>query len=173
MKIAESLGKDDFTLSDGWLSRWKERNHIKFCKSYGEKNSADLTSDNEWIQNILPSLFQEYHADDIYNADETALIYRAAPSFSMKFRGEKCFGMKTQKERITVLLCCNMTGSEKKKPFVIGKSKMPRCFKGVKNLPVAYAANENAWMTTALFNEFLKKWDNEINHRKEDFTDNR
>jgi len=43
-----------------------------------------------------------------------------------------------------------MTG-EKNKLFVIGKSKQPRCFKGVKALPVEYSANKNAWMTQEIF----------------------
>ena len=48
MKIAESLGKSNFTASDGWFSRQKERNNIKFCKIHGEKAIADLASANEW-----------------------------------------------------------------------------------------------------------------------------
>ena len=43
---------------------------------------------------------------------------------------------------------------EKVTPFVIGKSKMPRCMKNVKNLPVAYDANKNVWMTSLLFNSW-------------------
>ena len=38
MKIAESLGKDDFTVSDGWFSWWKERNNIKFAKAMEKKS---------------------------------------------------------------------------------------------------------------------------------------
>jgi hypothetical protein len=32
------------------------------------------------------------------------------------------------------------------------KSKNPRCFKGVRSLPVEYYSNANAWMTSVIFN---------------------
>jgi hypothetical protein len=44
-----------------------------------------------------------------------------------------------------------MTGTDKKRFFVIGKSQTPRCFKNVKKLPVEYAANKKAWMTSDIF----------------------
>ena len=75
---------------------------------------------------------------------------------------------KKLKDRITVLLTCNMTGTIKLKPLVIGKSKSPRCFKVVKHLPVDYVSNSNAWMTSSLFEDYLKKWDTELlkKHKK-------
>jgi len=57
-----------------------------------------------------------------------------------------------------------MTG-EKKKLLVVGKSKRPRCFKGVKALPVDYIANKNAWMTQEIFSQWLMKWDNELDRK--------
>ncbi|GBN55241.1 Tigger transposable element-derived protein 4 [Araneus ventricosus] len=59
-----------------------------------------------------------------------------------------------------------MTGTLKKTPLVVGKSKKPRCFKGVKNLPVNYANSYNAWMTSNIFKEFLLKWDKELKDEK-------
>jgi hypothetical protein len=37
-----------------------------------------------------------------------------------------------------------MTGTDKKRLFVIGKSQTPRCFKNVKKLPIENAANKKA-----------------------------
>ncbi|XP_064461915.1 tigger transposable element-derived protein 4-like [Ornithodoros turicata] len=48
-----------------------------------------------------------------------------------------------------------MTGTDKLKLLVIGKSKSPRCFKNVRTLPATYAANSKAWMTQALFEQWL------------------
>jgi hypothetical protein len=36
------------------------------------------------------------------------------------------------------MLACNMTGTDKRRPLIIGKSKNPRCFRGVKTLPVDF-----------------------------------
>lgn len=55
------------------------------------------------------------------------------------------------KERVTVLLTANVTGSIKRKLLVIGKSKQPRCLKLVKRLPVTYTSNKKAWMIPEIF----------------------
>jgi hypothetical protein len=56
-------------------------------------------------------------------------------------------------------VCANSNGTEKRKLFVIGKSKSPRCFKNVKCLPVQYSANTKSWMTSNLFESELWLWD--------------
>lgn len=57
---------------------------------------------------------------------------------------------KKSKNRITILVGANMSGSEKCPLFVIGKSSRPRCFKNA-TIPVEYAANPKAWMRSKLF----------------------
>ena len=56
-----------------------------------------------------------------------------------------------------------MSGNDKVKLLVIGKSKKPRCFKGINvdTLPVSYRANRNAWMTS-LFEEWITRWDSAL-----------
>ena len=62
-------------------------------------------------------------------------------------------------ERITVLCRSNLTGTDKCKLLVIGKSLRPR-FKNVNvdNLPVTHSANKKAWMTSQIFTEWLAAW---------------
>ncbi|KAI6651119.1 Tigger transposable element-derived protein 6-like [Oopsacas minuta] len=57
-----------------------------------------------------------------------------------------------------------MSGNDKVKLLVIGKSKKPRCFKGIDmdTLPVSYRANKNAWMTSLLFEEWITRWDSAL-----------
>ena len=69
------------------------------------------------------------------------------------------------KERVTILVCANMSDSEKLPLLAIGKFKKPRCFRGVTCLPVEYEANRNAWMTAAIFEEWLRKWDEKLGRR--------
>ena len=76
----------------------------------------------------------------------------------MFFKNEKLSGGKKSKERLTVLLTSNMDGSDKRKLFV-GKSAKPRCFRGVKTLPVTYRSNSNAWMTSTLFQHWIESFD--------------
>ena len=62
-----------------------------------------------------------------------------------------------QKDRVTVLVGASMSG-EKLPLLIIGKSKSPRCFSGIKSLPLEYKANAKAWMTGEIFREWLQKW---------------
>ena len=55
-----------------------------------------------------------------------------------------------------------MSGTEKVKLLVIGKSKKPRCFKNVKTLPTDYRANKKAWMVSELFTEWLCSFDRKM-----------
>ena len=50
---------------------------------------------------------------------------------------------------------------DKETPLVIWKTLNPRCFKRVnkKTLPVEYHANKKAWMTSGIFENWLKKFD--------------
>ena len=94
-----------------------------------------------------------YRLEEIFNADETGLFFRALPSRSLTVKGDDCRGGKKSKDRISVLLACSAVG-EKLTPFVIGHSARPRCFKGLAStlcLPVTYFSNKKAWMTGDLF----------------------
>ena len=147
--------------TDGWLSRWKARHQITFKRAHGEKGSADTEGADEWISTVLPQLLREYKPDDIYNADETGLYHQATPDGSLCYAYQKLNGSKKAMDRITVLCCANMTGSDKAKLLVIWKSKKPCCFKHIDldTLPVTYRTNKNAWMTSVLFQDCILKWD--------------
>lgn len=84
--------------------------------------------------------FGRISSKDIFNADEMELYFKTSPKKytqeNFNFKDDKCFWGKHSKERIIVLLCVGMTGDEKIKALVIGKSKNPRCFKGTKSLEV-------------------------------------
>ena len=66
-------------------------------------------------------------------------------------------GIKKDKERLTVALCSNTTGSDKLIPLVIVKYQNPRCFKNInlRNVGVKYTFNSKAWMTAVIFQEWL------------------
>ncbi|KAH8009884.1 hypothetical protein HPB51_021682 [Rhipicephalus microplus] len=66
---------------------------------------------------------------------------------------------KCSNDRITVLMGANMAGDEQLKLFVIGKSRHPRCFKGLRHLPVTHHGNGRVWMNTAIFENWLREED--------------
>lgn len=57
------------------------------------------------------------------------------------------------------MVAANMSGTEKLPLLVIGKFENPRCFKGIKSLPVIYRANKKAWMVSFIFEEWLRNLD--------------
>ena len=120
---------------------------------------VDLDLANTWVDDVLPKLVSDYTNDCIYNADETGLFWKMKPEYSLYVRGAKSSDDKKCKDRLTILFCTNADGSDKHMPFVIGMSKKPRCFQGVKKLPVAYDANNSAWMNTDLFQKWLLSFD--------------
>ena len=63
---------------------------------------------------------------------------------------------KNAKERLTVLLCTNSDGSDKRVSIVIGKFAKPQCSKNIQKLPVTYYANSKEWMTSEIFKDFLR-----------------
>ena len=48
------------------------------------------------------------------------------------------FWWKKSKERVTLLVYTNMSGTDEHPLLVIGKFQRPRCFSGVANLPTEY-----------------------------------
>lgn len=128
----------------------------------GESAECDPEIVRRWQAESLPEIIKDYAPEDIYNADETGLFYKCLPDKTLCFKGEKCFGGKQSKERLTVLPVCNWTGSHKMRLLVIGKSANPRCFKNAGDLPVDYVSNKKAWMTEAIFRNWLFKLDKEF-----------
>ncbi|XP_057657380.1 tigger transposable element-derived protein 4-like [Diorhabda carinulata] len=162
----QSSRESEEIISRSWVQRFCVRHAIVFKKLSGEAAGVPSATSDDWLSKVWPTIREGYSDSDVFNADETGLFYKLTPDRTLHFKGEKCSNGKISKERITVLVAANMSGSEKRKLFVIGKSKNPRCFKNVKNLPVDYYNNQKAWMTTDLFNKFLLDWDKELKKKR-------
>ena len=157
------LGKPDFKAMEGWLNQWKARNSIVYKRAHGKSYSANATSAVQWKSDSIPQLLQEFQPSNIYNANKTGLCYCATPDGSLVFR-KSAQGSKKAMECIMLLVCVNMTGTDKRKLLLIGKTKSPRCFKGVdqQQLPVTNRNNSAAWMTFVIFQDWLFTWDSEL-----------
>jgi hypothetical protein len=113
-----------FSYSKGWLDKFKKRKGIRSYKLHGE---ADREGVKLAQTHFRISVLEGGHtADNIFNQDETGLFWRQVPTRTHA-TGKKAGRMK-DKQRVTVSLVCNASGSEKRGLFIIGKAKRPRSF---------------------------------------------
>ncbi|XP_037285225.1 tigger transposable element-derived protein 4 [Rhipicephalus microplus] len=151
------MGVKVVKFNDGRLRNLKSRNDFKFKKMSGESGAIDDSVVAEYRDGKLQSLLQQFPPNDIFNCDKTRLFYRLLPQKTLAFAGDPCHGGKHSKERLTIVLGSNRSGSEKLPLLVIGKSKHPRCFKGAVTLPFFYEANKKVWVKQQLFEAYMRK----------------
>ncbi|KAK9687219.1 Tc5 transposase DNA-binding domain [Popillia japonica] len=108
-------GDSAFTASNGWLDRWKKRHGIRHLSISREKLSADTASAEEYLSEFGGLVSSEnYSSQQIYNADESGLNFKALPTKSLAFQEESSApSSKMNKQRLTVLACSNAAGSNK------------------------------------------------------------
>jgi len=157
---------ENFKASIGFFDKFRKRHSIKRQRLHGEAGSVDDERIKKWIIENSSQLLL-YDKKDVYNCDETGLEWRKLNDHTYvhsSFQGQLS-GIKSDKSRITILNCVSLTG-EKKKLLVIGKHSKPQCFKqfnyDTSKLPVIYKANKTAWMNSAIFNEWIDIWNEEL-----------
>ena len=88
--------------------------------------------------------------------DETGLLYRALPTMRYisleegsrkNIRGTKVL---RAKDRVTLVLCVNATGTCKVAPLIVGTSKNPHCFRDALS-PIPYINQRNAWVDREVY----------------------
>lgn len=144
---------DNFKVSKGWLERFKARREIKNMKLHGEAQSADVQAAAEYKSTFLRIIEKgKYTPEQVYNMDETALIWKKMPKrtfISKKVKMKK--GPKVAKDRITLVFCSNAAGTHFITPLVLYKSLKPRAFKkknvSPEDIGISWGANSKAWMT--------------------------
>ena len=152
------------------MTKLKERHEVKSKTLSGEAASVNVHVVKDWLED-LPRIIKDFKPEDVYNTDETGLQYKATTQRSLVLPGDTGHHGKVYKERVSLLLCVSWAG-EKLKPLLIGKSPNPRALKGadMKRIPVHYKAQPKAWMTGAIFEEWLRGFDKEVGkknkHRK-------
>ncbi|XP_035206673.1 jerky protein homolog [Stegodyphus dumicola] len=130
-KFGQDLGvaESECNYSDGWLRNFKFRHGIRRLDVTGETLSANQNSAEKYkdeFEKIVAD--NDLTPEQIYNADETGLLWRCLPTSTLAGGGEKA---------------------------AKGKSAKPRAFKNVTHLPVQYDAQSNAWITAALFKDWF------------------
>ena len=83
---------------------------------------------------VIREIKSTYEAQDIYNMDESGLLYRMGPSRTyptvVECRAYTCgTEMQKHKQRITVVICINADDSHAFPVRYIGKAETPMCLR--------------------------------------------
>ncbi|NWS70157.1 TIGD4 protein, partial [Crotophaga sulcirostris] len=153
--LAQRLGHRGFRCSNGWLDRFKARHGLALRAQPAGAAGAPAP----WYRRALPHYLSGYEPKDVFYTQEAGLLYQMLPHDTFAFKGETCSVGELSKERITVVVGANADGSEKLPLLVIGKTKSPGSLKDVSSLPVDYEANNMAWVTSGVFEQWMHKLD--------------
>jgi hypothetical protein len=159
---ASEFGLSNFKASLNWYNSFKKLHGIDQKVRHGDGGSADMVYVHI-AQAGLPILLKDVNPQDIYNMDETGLNFRTLPDKSLATG--KVFGYVRAKDRITVVLCVNSTGTHKLDPMIIGSAAWPRCFnmwQPERDGKVLYASNKSSWMTSEEFVRWINYFNEEM-----------
>lgn len=125
----------------------------------------------------LKEYFRKVPARDIFTLDETFLAY----NLPLDYAQYEASQMQRKIEVATVMLCCNLDGSEKLKPLVVGKYNSYRSFRNyfpeepqdpvsqsllggkmARRFGISYHSNRKSWLTSNLFHDWLARWDKRL-----------
>ncbi|XP_036598723.1 tigger transposable element-derived protein 1-like [Trichosurus vulpecula] len=159
LKVKYPEGTQVFTASSGWFARFKNRAGFHNMHVSGEAASAAIEAAKkfpEFLQKIIDE--GPYLPEQIFNVDKTVLFYQKMPSRTcISVGGKTMLGHKASKNRVTLLLGGNASGTCKLKPAVVHHSENPRALKGISKttLPVHYFANPKTWITLDIFEQWF------------------
>ena len=145
------------------------RYDISFKSISGEAKSVTEEMTAAWLETTLPTILSRYPLENIFNGDEFGLFFQCLPNKTFHFKKGKCSGGKHSKVRLTGMAAGNAKG-ERLPIFTIGKPKNPRCFKGVKRVPCRYRTQQKSWMSSELFEEWVKELDRIFGSKKRKIT---
>ena len=163
-EIAANLGVTGFSASAGFVRRWAKRHTLVNISLWGTGGSAaaDVEALRQQMEEICSQL-EAFNPEQIYNMDETGLYFRCLPNRAYVSAGSRrrARGSKAMKnkDRVTLVLAVNATGSHKIPVAIIGKAAVPLCFKSPRApCPLPYFSQPSAWMDGDVY----EKWFNTV-----------
>jgi len=125
---AMEIPEENFKASWGWFARFHHRFGLNNANIFGEEGEVDK-SDPKIIKALqeLGSVIDQYDPSCVYNMDETGLFFHLIPRHTVLLPSEDVSTVqgKKAKDRVTLVICCNATGTERVPITMIGKAKEP------------------------------------------------
>lgn len=115
-----------------------------------------------WKADVFAVHLEGYAPYDVFSANESGTFYKLKPGKTICVPKDACHG-EMSKECASVLLCCNMDGSEEVRLGVIGKSKRTLGMCNM-HIPVGWDS-KSAWMMD-IFNTWLLDFNSKMQKQK-------
>jgi hypothetical protein len=134
------------------VANFKQQTQIYNIRLTGETAIADEEAARAYPENLRRLVQEgEYLSDFVFSVDDTGLYWKKMPSRT--FLSTVKYGYKPAKERLTLLLGGNASGSVKLEPLLVCHSETPREMKALieVNLPVIWTSERRAGMTEVIF----------------------
>ncbi|GBP89516.1 Tigger transposable element-derived protein 4 [Eumeta japonica] len=167
INIAEEFAREcGFVVFNGnvkWLDRFKTRHKISLRGAPVRRENVRPANEAKWKDQFFNEVWSEVRSgfadEDIYTADEVGLFYNTSNGRIRKQVGKK-FIHGHCKDRLSILMCTNITGNDKKKLIVCGsEDPLLHSYRNVDTLPVIYIRHPSAHFTTIMFEDFIREWD--------------
>ena len=150
-RIAQQLSipEGDFKASWQWLRRFRKRLGFQKILLHGE--GVEIDKENLKLPAALDNLYATiscYDPKNVYNMDETGLFFRLLPRYTLLMPFEDLSTTrekKKAKERLSLVVCVNATGTHKVPCTKIGKPKSPACSKQ-RQWPFKCFSQGKAWI---------------------------
>ncbi|KAE9048641.1 hypothetical protein PR003_g6122 [Phytophthora rubi] len=181
--VAEEQGVTEglFTALPSWVKSFMRRHRlsIRARTRHGQTTPAEATVTYEAFAREVNYLVAKHGVADVFNCDQTGILFEYLPRTTVTKRGEKTVWVKSagkDKERLTAMLLGDRAGN-KYEPFIVlgtKTSKVPatakensrlrhgfgkRLWKEVRQLQASHNlqiyGNESAWWTGGLSVAFL------------------
>jgi hypothetical protein len=118
-KPTKNMALENFRFSLRWLEGFKKKYTLVKRDSHGQRDDVDIPLHTPRFEEIAQELLAN-DPSNIYNCDETVLYLKGLSTRTLS-QG-KVMGRKPNTDaRVSVLLCCNADGSDKRRPLVLCK----------------------------------------------------
>lgn len=155
-------GSKTFKATSGFLSKFKKRHNIGGTHNRKKKGPSDHETNDQFRKEFSKYITtNEIPLDNVYNADATGLFWKMSLNNRKSLIANdelEASEIQPFKDRITLILCTNATGSHKLPILIVGKVSKPRCFTNVQSCPVIYTGQKHA----CIDRELMLYWYQEV-----------
>lgn len=153
------------SFSQGWLSKFKKRHNARVSADQDGTLPEPPQNVRQEIK-ALRARCGEFLEEDIYNMDETGLMWRKAPYEAIPVCTSPF--LNREKSRICLVTCTNCTGSDRVPMWIIGHKEMPEALKSVNldAMQCTWRHDRKAWMTTPIMCEWLLYFYRHVGERR-------